>query len=170
MQAALPIAVLVGLSLLLASRKAGIRLSDVAWPIDLQDIIRIGQSVSDSRNAKGDPHYGIDIFAKSGTRVKSASNGTIIRVTDGRQSTKESSNRAGLWIDIRGDDGLIYRYLHLGETFFSVGKKVRVGDVVGVIANANTSGLGNDPHLHFEIRKQDWTEVRGSYGDAIDPL
>ncbi|PSM31460.1 M23 family metallopeptidase [Haliangium sp. UPWRP_2] len=170
MQAALPIALLVGISLLFASRRSSIRLSEVAWPIDLSDILRIGQSVMDSRNAHGDPHYGIDIFAKSGTRVRSASAGTVIRVSDGRQSNKESSKRAGLWIDIRGDDGLIYRYLHLGEAFPSVGKKVNVGDIIGVIATANTSGLANDPHLHFEIRKQDWTEVRGSYGDPIDPL
>lgn len=156
--------------LLLLLRRSTVTEVAIDWPIAKSYIKRIGQSVLVRRNEKGDPHYGLDIFADSGTDVLSAYNGKVIRIVDGRQSTKESSRRAGLWVDIRGDDSLTYRYLHLGSHTVSSGQRVRKGETIGVIAMPNTSGLGDEPHLHFEIRKTDYTELRGSYGEAIDPL
>lgn len=156
--------------LLLFLRRSTAVDSIIDWPISQSYIKRIGQSVLEKRNAAGNPHYGLDIFANSGTGVLTAYAGTVIRVVDGRQSTKESSQKAGLWVDIRGDDGLIYRYLHLGRHDVSAGQRLKKGESIGVIAMPNTSGLGDEPHLHFEIRKTDFTELRGSYGEAIDPL
>lgn len=168
MQAA-PIFIGAALLLLLLRRSTAID-SAINWPIAQSSIKRVGQSVLDNRNQAGNPHYGLDIFANSGTPVLAAYSGTVIRVVDGRQSTKESSQRAGLWVDIRGDDGLIYRYLHLGSHTVVSGQRIRQGESIGAIAMPKTSGLGEEPHLHFEIRKTDFTELRGSYGQAIDPL
>lgn len=142
----------------------------VQWPIEEGQIQSIGQSVLADRDGQGRPHKGVDIFAPSGTVVRSASDGKVIRVVDGRASAKQTSRDAGLWIDIEGKGGAIYRYLHLEEASVSPKQVVKTGDKLGTIARANTSGLGNKPHLHFEIRASDYTSMRESYGEALDPL
>lgn len=123
------------------------------------------------RDGKGTPHYGIDIYAPSGTSVRSAVAGTVVRVTDGRNSSDEGKRRAGLWIDIKDSAGKVHRYLHLGESCVKAGQPVTQGQELGTIAKEHTSGLGDSgPHVHYEIRETDWLALIGNYGKAIDPL
>jgi murein DD-endopeptidase MepM/ murein hydrolase activator NlpD len=42
--------------------------------------------------------------------------------------------------------------------------------ILGTVAPAGQSCVGKAPHLHFTIRREDWSEARGVYGDAINPL
>lgn len=142
----------------------------VTWPIDQALITRVGDSVTEHRPGSGERHSGLDIFAPSRTVVRSVSAGKVVRVVDGRVSDKKTSKDAGLWVDIKGDDSLIYRYLHLGVAYVSERSPVTQGMPIGHIAEANTSGLGEKPHLHFEIREGDFTQLRQQYGTAIDPL
>ncbi|MFO0576112.1 MAG: M23 family metallopeptidase [Polyangia bacterium] len=123
----------------------------------------------DDRDGNGRPHKGIDIFAPAGAEVLAARAGTILRVIDGRQGTTSGRRRAGLFIDLRGSDDLIYRYLHLGATTVQKGDAVRQGAVLGTIAPPFTSGLDEAPHLHFEVRQGDYQRVREDYGLPIDP-
>lgn len=146
---------------------------DLLWPISERKIKRIGQSVLADRDGTGRPHKGVDIFADSRTSVQAAGPGRVIRVIDGRSSDSESKRKAGLWIDIVSTNDAsknVYRYLHLGEAFVKAGDQVEQGAILGTIADPNTSGLGNEPHLHFEIRRTDYTNLRQDYGEPIDPL
>ena len=44
------------------------------------------------------------------------------------------------------------------------------GAVVGLVAAAKTSGLGDWTHLHFEIRTSDYDSANKDYGNPINPL
>lgn len=142
--------------------------------IDEKHVHRVGQSVLNDRDGHGTPHHGIDIMADSKTPVRAARQGKVIRVTDGRLSDSQARQKAGLWVDIEvnEDDGSkpVYRYLHLGDALVKAGELVSQGSVIGSIAAAHTSGLGAEPHLHFEIRSSDYTNLRQGYGLPIDPL
>ena len=140
------------------------------WPIARAQVQRTGQSVLADRNGKGRPHKGIDIFAAAGTAVLAACDGEVLRVVDGRQGHTESLLRAGLFVDIRGSGGGIYRYLHLGSARVAAGQKVACGDALGIVAPAFTSGLSEAPHLHFEIRQGDFDSRKRDYGRPVDPL
>lgn len=135
------------------------------WPVPNP---QIGQSVVKDRNGKGRPHKGVDLFVPAGTNVRAVRSGFVVRIIDGRQSTDSHKKRAGLFIDLLGVDGLLYRYLHLGSTQVRAGESIRAGQTVGTVADEGTSGTGERSHLHLEIRKSDWSN--GAYGAPIDPL
>lgn len=141
-----------------------------AWPIDPVLITEIGDTVTTDRNGRGRPHKGLDIFAPPGSRIRAAQRGIVIRVVDGRTSDRASTQRAGLFVDVMGVDGFVYRYLHLGDVLVLRRQLVSVGTTIGHIAAAYTSGLAERPHLHFEIRAEDFAHVKGDYGTPIDPL
>lgn len=139
------------------------------WPIAREHVHRVGDSVLADRNGRGRPHKGVDIFADAGTEIVAARGGQVLRVVDGRQTKASSQQRAGLFIDIRGGDALIYRYLHLGESRVATGASIKQGTVIGTVAAAHTSGLAEAPHLHFEIRQGDYEGTRQDYGLPLDP-
>jgi len=140
------------------------------WPIARALVQRAGQSVLADRNGKGRPHKGIDIFAAEGTSVLAACEGEVLRVIDGRKGQTTSQQRAGLFVDMRGSAGWIYRYLHLGTARVDAGQKITCGDAIGTVAPAFTSGLSETPHLHFEIRQGDFDSRKRDYGRPVDPL
>ena len=142
----------------------------VQWPIARKQLTRVGESVLADRNGRGRPHKGIDLFAEAGTEVVAASAGEVIRVVDGRRSGHETRRRAGLFIDVRGRNALVFRYLHLGESRVQPGAVVRPGMVLGTVAPAHTSGLASAPHVHFEVRQGDYDPRRRDYGTPVDPL
>lgn len=152
------------------------RPGSLGWPLPLSALTRIGQSVMKDRNGKGRPHYGVDLFAPADTPVLSAEAGRVIRVEDGRNSKAESRRRAGLWVDVQGQAGRVFRYLHLGRADVEPDQLVKQGQQIGAVAAAGASGLGDEPnetHLHFEIRESDWKrgpDGKGAYGPALDPL
>ena len=140
------------------------------WPITRNQLRRVGESVLADRNGKGRPHKGIDLFADADTEVRAACRGRVLRVVDGRKSPVISQRRAGLFIDVRGDDSLIYRYMHLGDARVAPETAVEQGAVLGTVAEAFTSGLAETPHLHFEIRQGDFDRSQQDYGTPVDPL
>lgn len=120
------------------------------------------------RDGHGTPHRGIDLFVPAGSVVRTPVAGSILRVIDGRGATKESLRKAGLFIDLLGNDKLVYRFLHLGSAKVTARQRVEAGEVIGTVAAPNTSGTGPKSHLHFEVRSSDWG--RGGYGRELDPL
>jgi murein DD-endopeptidase MepM/ murein hydrolase activator NlpD len=100
-------------------------------------------SVLDDKRSHG-PHQGIDIAAPAGSVVRAWGNGSVIRVVDGRVGNTDSQRRAGLWIDVAGDDGNTHRYLHLGKALVKAGMRVSRGQEIGTVEK---------DHLHFEIRQ-----------------
>ena len=152
------------------ARKQSTQAVRLIWPIAREQIKRVGESVLAVRKAKERPHKGIDLFADEGTEVLTARGGQVLRVVDGRSSTNKGLRRAGLFVDVRGADSLVYRYLHLGEARVEAGASVKQGTVLGIVAAARTSGLADEPHLHFEVREADYSRQTQDYGAPVDPL
>lgn len=139
------------------------------WPILFSKLTKIGDSIAAHRPGSGRAHKGVDLFTEAGTEVRAAAAGRVLRVINGSKGSSESQQRAGLFVDIKGDR--IYRYLHLGRALVKEGQRIRAGDVIGTVAATGTSGVTrSSPHLHFEIRDGDFDHARGDYGTPINPL
>ena len=138
-------------------------------PIEGKNLTRIGESVTEHRAGSGRAHNGLDLFAPVGSPVVSAVSGKVLRVVDGSTSTRTSGQRAGWFVDILGSDGLIYRYLHLAERpTVRAHQAIRAGTQLGTVGTSGIQRSG--PHVHFEIRRGDYSEQRRNYGEPVDPL
>lgn len=116
-----------------------------------------GKSVSSSFGVRRDPiirrpamHAGIDFRAPTGTAIRSAGAGTIMKAG--------WNGGYGRMVEIDHGNGLTTRYAHMSRIKVSEGQKVETGDIVGEVGN---SGRSTGPHLHYEVRRN---------GNALDPL
>ena len=107
----------------------------------------------DPRDAGRRQHEGVDIFARRGANVLSASDGLVIRVAE--------TGRGGrvVWVWDMSRSLRLY-YAHLDTQLVSTGQRVKVGDVIGTVGNTGNART-TPPHLHFGI----YEHGRG----AIDP-
>lgn len=87
-------------------------------------------------------HAGVDLRAKTGTRVVSARDGIVTFA--GRASGY------GKLIIIKHSDGYETRYAHLSKIDVKKGQKISQNQH---IALSGATGRVSGPHLHFEIRK-----------------
>lgn len=88
-------------------------------------------------------HTGTDIAATTGTKIVSATDGTVI--------FKSSKGDFGKHLKIQIDD-VIVLYAHCNKLYVNEGDMIRQGQEIGEVGSTgNTTG----PHLHFEIRYQD---------------
>ncbi|MFC5462736.1 M23 family metallopeptidase [Massilia niabensis] len=100
----------------------------------------------------GRKHEGIDIFARRGTPVISATEGIVMRV---------GSNRLGgqvVWV--LGPGGQRHYYAHLDSyADIEIGQRVRPGTILGYVGTTGNAA-GTPPHLHYGIYEA---------GGAINP-
>lgn len=100
----------------------------------------------------GRRHEGIDIFAKRGTAVTSATEGIVTRI---------GSNRLGgqvVWVF--GPGGQRHYYAHLDSyAAIETGQRVRPGTILGYVGTSGNAA-GTPPHLHYGIYET---------GGAINP-
>lgn len=149
-------------------------MADLVWPISVKDLIRIGRSIG-PRPGHQALHEGLDLYARAGATVLSASAATVLRVVDGTESNQDSLKRAGLYVDAQESGGRVHRYLHLGGVRVRVGQWLSPGMQLGALADVGGSGIKrSQPHLHYEIRATDRTSQPGQgkrdYGAPLDPL
>ena len=92
------------------------------------------------RSGEKEMHYGLDITAKRGSRVRAISSGGVeeIREVDG---VKE--------VVLMHDRGWISLYEGLQEVRVEEGERVRGGEVLGILSHRE---LWSSPHLYFEMR------------------
>lgn len=91
-------------------------------------------------------HTGIDIKAEKTTVVKSAEAGTV--------KTIKNDPRYGLTIIIEHTNGFQTVYSNLLTSEFVVeGEKVEKGQSLGTVGNTAAFEIVDEPHLHFEIIK-----------------
>ena len=91
-------------------------------------------------------HLGIDIKADRTTVVKAAEAGTI--------SSIKNDPRYGLTIVIEHTNGFKSIYSNLLSTeFVTEGEKVEKGQSIGTVGNSASFEIVDEPHLHFEIIK-----------------
>ncbi|MPZ73781.1 MAG: peptidoglycan DD-metalloendopeptidase family protein [Nitriliruptorales bacterium] len=128
--------------------------------------VKTARYSNDFANARsgGRVHGATDLFAAAGSPVYAARGGTVIWLP------REESGNAGFAIQIRGDDGRVYAYYHLGRhggryrkaiaegvTLFG---QVSRGQLIGRLGDSGNAA-GGAPHLHFEIQDDG---VVDSYG------
>lgn len=95
-------------------------------------------------------HKGIDLSAKTGTRILAADSGKVI--WSGWKSG------FGYCIQIDHHNGYTTTYGHCSKLVADTGDNVRRGEY---IAEVGSTGHSTGPHLHFEVRKS---------GKPIDPM
>ena len=105
--------------------------------------------VSDSFNLQTN-HYGIDLVAKSGTKIKSIGEGTVI-VSDWNPQT-------GYVLGIQHSENFISFYKHCSVLLKNVGEIITTGENIAIIGNSGE--LSSGPHLHLELWKS---------GTPLDP-
>ena len=87
-------------------------------------------------------HKGIDIFAREGTEVVSATPGLVI--------FEGSIEMGGNVVAILGPKWRIHYYAHLSEIKTDRMKLVRKGESIGTVG-ATGNARGKPPHLHYAI-------------------
>ena len=93
-------------------------------------------------------HLGIDIKADRTTVVKSAEKGKVIAI--------KNDPRYGLTVIIEHVNGFKTVYSNLLTTeFVSEGEEVEKGQSIGTVGNSASFEICDEPHLHFEILKDD---------------
>lgn len=94
-------------------------------------------------------HKGVDLRARYVDLYAAAS---------GRVTVAGWVNGYGKLIIIKHSDGYETRYAHLNKIKVKVGDRIKEGEKIG---QTGSTGVGNAPHLHFEVRKN---------GKALNPL
>ncbi len=97
------------------------------------------------------PHYGIDIAAKKGTKIKSSGTGIVTL------AERDLYYTGGTIIMDHGH-GISTIYSHLATLDVNVGDKVLQGDIIGTVGS---TGRSTGPHLDFRIN---WFQTR------LDPM
>lgn len=93
-------------------------------------------------------HLGIDIKAERTTVVKASEEGKIIAI--------KNDPRYGLTVIIEHQNGFKTVYSNLLTTeFVSEGEEVEKGQSIGTVGNSASFEICDEPHLHFEILKDD---------------
>jgi murein DD-endopeptidase MepM/ murein hydrolase activator NlpD len=88
-------------------------------------------------------HDGIDISARRGTPIKASDSGRVL------YSGNEISGYGNIII-IKHEGGFISIYAHNDVNEVAEDMRVKRGQIIGRVGS---TGRGSDPHLHFEIRK-----------------
>ena len=101
-------------------------------------------------------HYGLDIAADYGSRVRAAAGGTVI-------FAGWKSNGGGYQVWIAHGSGLYTTYNHMSGVSVGRGQSVGRGEQVGRVGQ---SGNATGPHLHFEV----WKGPIWDGGTRVNPL
>ena len=97
------------------------------------------------------PHYGIDIAAKKGTKIKSSATGIVTMAEPDLYYT-------GGTIIMDHGHGISSIYSHLETINVNVGEKINQGEIIGTVGS---TGRSTGPHLDFRIN---WFQTR------LDPM
>jgi len=97
------------------------------------------------------PHYGIDIAAKKGTKIKSSATGVVTMAEQDLYYT-------GGTIIMDHGHGISTIYSHLETLKVKVGDEVLQGDIIGTVGS---TGRSTGPHLDFRVN---WFQTR------LDPM
>ena len=112
------------------------------------DALAYDQTMRDWRT-----HDGIDVLAKKGELVRSASSGTVKSVGD--------DDLYGTTVIIDHGDGISSVYSGLAaEPPVCVGDKVKAGEVIGSVGDTALCEIGQESHVHIAMTRD---------GKSVDP-
>lgn len=89
-------------------------------------------------------HAGLDFAADMGTQVFATADGVV--------SYADNKSGYGYCIDIDHGYNYITRYAHLSKILVPAGKKVKRGELIGLVGS---TGKSTGPHLHYEVHFKD---------------
>lgn len=142
---------------LLLSTRFTLKLSTQAvysvFPVSGKGNNAIWSFFGDPRDGGRRKHKGVDIFARRGTPVVAAMDGTVRSVRNRGLGGKQ------VWLRDNKRGQSLY-YAHLDSQLVAQGTSVKAGDTLGWVGNTGNA-RNTAPHLHFSIYKRG----RG----AIDP-
>lgn len=115
--------------------------TELLMPVDGLRVRHVSDTWGAARS-EGRTHEGTDIFAPTGTPVRSATAGFVYRIED--------LSRGGNTVTIVGGGGLRYFYTHLSAFADDLreGQFVTTDTVIGYVGNSGNAA-GTPPHLHF---------------------
>jgi Membrane proteins related to metalloendopeptidases len=99
-------------------------------------------------------HDGIDIANKSGTPIKAALDGVVVKV-------EENNSTLGRMVRIKHDGGLETIYGHCSEILVKENQTIKQGDIIAKVGN---TGSSTGDHLHFSVLKD------GNYVNPTDMI
>jgi peptidoglycan LD-endopeptidase LytH len=116
-----------------------------------------------ARRSGGRAHLALDIMAEKGTRVLSADDGTVVRVTE---------NSLGGKVVYVADPHrrFVYYYAHLDKWVYPLkeGQSVKRGELLGSVGTTGNAPK-EAPHLHFQLMRM--TNVERYWdGTPVNPL
>lgn len=96
-----------------------------------------------------------DIFVETGTPVVAARPGTVVSAKD----VATNPSPVGSRVTIKGDDGFVYYYAHMGADSLTVseGDIVTAGQQLGAVGT-NANAVGTPRHLHFDILPPEYND------------
>lgn len=103
-----------------------------------------------------DFHAGIDMAAPTGTPIYAPSDGIVAFA--GRYPLRQNVGwwRYGNLVAIRHGDRFISLYGHCDEIKVRGGDRIQQGDVIATVGD---TGWSTNPHLHYEIRRLDESDM-----------
>jgi murein DD-endopeptidase len=99
---------------------------------------------------RGQFHTGVDLPVPIGTAVKVVADGVVLRASEDAVNGKV--------VIVSHGHGVSTAYCHNAQLLVSVGKVVKVGDV---ISNSGNTGRSTGPHVHYQLELG---------GRPVDPL
>lgn len=90
-------------------------------------------------------HEGVDIAAPTGTGVRAAAEGRVLR-------TGYDAGGYGRFIEVQHPNGMSSLYGHLSRIDVASGDTIAPGQRIGLVGS---TGRSTGPHLHFEVRRGD---------------
>lgn len=114
------------------------------WPVRGAITSKFGPRISPFTGKKA-LHAGIDIGAPKGTRIFAPAAGKV--------AVAGFDARMGKFVRIDHGFGMETTYGHLSKIFVSYGKKVKRGEVIGLVGSTGKFSTG--PHLHYQVAVND---------------
>ncbi|GGY44473.1 hypothetical protein GCM10010363_26770 [Streptomyces omiyaensis] len=102
-------------------------------------------------------HSGQDFAVPTGTPVKAAGAGTVVKAGPNGGGDGPAYGNA---IVVKHANGTYSQYAHLSKIKVHIGQKVAAGQQIALSGN---TGNSSGPHLHFEIR------TTPNYGSSVNP-
>ncbi|MBB5325881.1 LysM repeat protein [Anoxybacillus tepidamans] len=134
------------------------RLQDALFPLKAGTYTLFGDTYGESRQYGGDRvHEGTDIIASKGTRIYSATDGTIIR---------KGWNDFGGWrLTVKTNEGIYIYYAHMQGYAPGIeqGQTVKKGQLIGYVGDSGYGPVGTTgkfiAHLHFGMYDLNWNAI-----------
>lgn len=100
-----------------------------------------------SQQYKPGTHDGLDLVGIDSKEIHATIAGTVQYA--GWENSANHAQGFGLYVCIKGTDGLYYYYGHMSEIKVKTGQSVKITDVIGI---EGSTGRSTGSHCHYEIR------------------